>query len=56
MSIIEFSADKLKLSGPAFSDNSYKIELWIGEYEKQKLKDILDIPEGVVIKVRLEYE
>lgn len=51
---VKFMADKIKLTG-AMSDGSYKVELWTGEYEKGKLKDLLDIPEMTPLKVIIKY-
>lgn len=50
---IEFTADKIKLRGPRI-DGSMIVDLEVGEYEREKLKDLLDINSEQVIRVTLE--
>jgi hypothetical protein len=53
--MIEFNADKVKLNGP-YADNGWKVTFEIGEYERRKLKDIIDIEPMTRIKVKVEVE
>jgi len=43
---IEFRADKVVLY-PILTDKSFKVVLYVGEYEKQIMKEIVGLPEGV---------
>lgn len=51
----ELMADKVKISGPKV-DGSYLITFECGEYEQQHVAELLKIPQGTTIKVRVEYE
>lgn len=53
---IEFIADKLQVSGPRATDNSFVVKLETGEYEKSKLADLLLLDPGQVLKVSVETE
>lgn len=53
---VEFIADKLQVSGPRATDNSFVVKLETGEYEKSKLADLLLLDPGQVLKVSVETE
>lgn len=44
---MKFKADKVSIRGPKV-DGSYVVSLEVGEYERNKLTEILTLPEGVV--------
>jgi len=50
---IEFVADNIKF-GAKRVDGTMSVILDVGEYERVKLKPILDIPDDKIIKVKLE--
>lgn len=54
--MIEFNADRISISGPRASDGTYKVTFETGEYQQQEIAELFRIPQGVVIKVKVEYE
>jgi len=52
---INLTADKLKIYGPK-EDGGFKIELGIGAYEKEKLKEVISFDPGRIIEVTLEQK
>lgn len=53
--MIEFSADKIKISGPKI-DGTYTVAFEAGEYEQEHVAELFKIPQGTIIKVHIEYE
>lgn len=51
---ISFRADKVDV-GKKRADGTRVVELHVGEYEHEKLKDILDVPDQVVV-VELKFD
>lgn len=52
---MKFHADQVKLSGPRV-DGTYVVSLSVGEYERHKLKELLDIPPDVILEVTVEVK
>lgn len=52
---MNFKADGIRLNGPKV-DGTYTVTFTVGEYERHKLKALLDIPPDVVLSVSVEVE
>lgn len=52
--IIEFIADKLQVSGPRATDNSFIVKLETGEYNNEKMGDLLKLPPQTELKITIE--
>ena len=50
---VEFHADKVKLSGPKL-DGSWTVSFETGEYEQEKLAELLKIPQQTALRVTVE--
>jgi len=53
---VEFTADKLSVSGPRATDNSFIVKLETGEYNNEKMGDLLKLPPQTNLKVIIETE
>lgn len=53
---IEILCDSLRVSGPRQSDNQMSFTFTTGEYEKQKVAQLLTLPDDVPLKVIVEVE
>lgn len=53
--IVEFGADKIKISGPRV-DGSYNISFETGEYERNKIAELIKIEPPVMVSVKLYDE
>jgi hypothetical protein len=53
---IEFIADKLQISGPRSTDNSFVVKLETGEYNNDKMGDLLKLPPQTNLKITIETE
>lgn len=53
--MIQFTADRIRIT-ERLSDNSYKVECFTGEYEQEKMVEIMALPKDVAIKISLEVE
>ncbi len=51
--MIQFNADKVSLTGPKI-DGSWKVSFDVGEYERDKLKALLDIGPETALAVTVE--
>jgi len=49
--LVEFGADKIKISGPRV-DGSYVVSLETGEYEKNKIAEIIRVEPPVMVSIR----
>jgi hypothetical protein len=47
---IVFTADKIRISGPRI-DGSYTVTFETGEYEQEKISEILKLPQQAVVEV-----
>ncbi len=52
---IEFGADKVSVSGP-LADGGFKVTFATGEYEQQKVAELLRIPQQVGLKITVEID
>lgn len=48
-------SDKVKISGPRI-DGTMVVSFEVGEYEKHKIKDLLDIPSDQAVRVNVGDE
>jgi len=55
MKSIELLADKIKINGPKV-DGTFTVSLDVGEYEQQKIAQLVTIPQGTVVKVTISSE
>lgn len=53
---VEFTADKLSVSGPRATDNSFVVKLEVGEFLSNKMGELLQLPPQVNLKVIVETE
>lgn len=53
---VEFIADKLQVSGPRATDNSFVVKLETGEYNNEKIGDLLKLPPQTNLKITIETE
>lgn len=51
---VEFTADKLQVSGPRATDNGFVVKLEVGEYLANKMGELLQLPPQVSLKVTIE--
>lgn len=51
---VNFGADKVKISGPRI-DGSYSVTFETGEYEREKVADLLRVPPETSLKVEVTY-
>jgi hypothetical protein len=51
--MIAFSADKVKVNGPR-ADGSYAITFETGEYEQEKVAEILKLPTQTALHVKVD--
>jgi len=51
---ILLTADKIHVRGPKTTDNSYSITFEIGEYEREKVAELLRLTPGVIIQLTVE--
>lgn len=52
---IEFNADKVKIYGPK-TDGGYTITFETGEYEQEKVAELLKIPQQTSLKIIVEVK
>ena len=50
---MEFTADKVKVSGPKV-DGSFTVTFEVGEYEAEKVSDLLKVPQNTLLKIRVD--
>jgi len=55
MNSVEILADKVKVNGPKV-DGSFTVAFDVGEYEQQKVAQLLAIPQNKVVKVTIEQD
>lgn len=53
---VEFIADKLQVSGPRATDNSFVVKLETGEYNNEKMGELLKLPPQTNLKITIEVE
>jgi hypothetical protein len=53
--MIDLIADKITIRGPAV-DGSYKVTFDAGEYQQVNVAELLKIPQGTTIKVKVDYD
>lgn len=53
---IQFIADKLQVSGPRATDNSFVVKLETGEYNNEKMGELLKLPPQTSLKVTIEID
>ena len=51
--MIEFTADKIKVSGPKV-DGGYTVSFDVGEFEQLKVAALMTLPQGESVKVGVE--
>lgn len=51
---ISFSADKVKVSGPRV-DGSFTVSFDVGEYEQEKIAELLRIPQQTPLQIRVKF-
>lgn len=51
---IEFGADSVRISGPRRTDGAYTVSFETGEYERERIADLLRIPQQTALRVRVE--
>ncbi len=54
--MIELTADRCQITGPRSSDGTYKVMFEFGEYMAEQVAELLKIPQGTTIKVKVEYD
>lgn len=52
--MIQFNADHVKVNGPRESDGNLSITFTTGEYEQDKIAELLKIEKDKVLKVTIE--
>jgi len=52
---IEFVADKIVLRGPMV-DGGFAVTFYTGEYEQEKVAELMKIPQQTPVGVRVEVE
>lgn len=53
---VEFIADKLSVSGPRATDNSFVVKLEVGEFLSSKMGDLLQLPPQTNLKITIEVQ
>lgn len=51
---VKFSADKLQVSGPRATDNSFVVKLEVGEYLSSQMGELLKLPPQSELKITVE--
>jgi len=54
MKKLSFVADKVKIFGPKV-DGSFTVSFEVGEYEQEKIAELLRIPQQTPLRIRVKF-
>lgn len=54
MQTMDFVADRKSIRGPKSTDNSYVVSFEVGEYMKDKIAELILLPDGCNFKITVE--